>query len=137
MKINTLSHIALALLSLVLLSLLAVPAIAAEVAPDTSLDGTIYSVTMDPGDKAWDNEITFQDGMFHSVVCDEYGFSATPYASNAAGQSITFEARGASDTNGTSHWQGTVIGSKISGTLTWTQPDKDPTVHPFEGQLRD
>lgn len=137
MNNNTLSHTCLALVSLVLLALFASSAFAADANSGTTLDGATYSVTVGTGDSAWSDELVFSGGTLHSTACDDYGFSAESYSANASGQATSFESHGTSAEHGTSHWQGTVTGNSITGTLTWTQPGQDPAVYPFEGKIAD
>lgn len=133
---NTPSHTVRALVSLVLLSLLALPAFAAEANLSADLDGTTYSVTVGTGDSSWDDDLVFSGGTFRSTACDEYGFFAESYSAATVSQGISFESHGTSAEHGTSHWQGTLTGDTVTGTLTWTQPGQDPVVYPFEGSVK-
>lgn len=79
------------------------------------LDGKQFDTHLDG-----DNDIlTFQDGMFHSLSCDKWGFGLGEYSTTASGNSISFKATTTSEKHGIMVWKGTVIEAKIEGSYYW------------------
>jgi hypothetical protein len=73
---------------------------------------------LDPGEH---EEILFEKGVFHSVSCDAYGFSRSPYAARAVGDEVHFEAVTSSLTHGQIEWTGVVRGDQAEVTFVWTK----------------
>ena len=64
---------------------------AAQAAP---LDGKVFVADAGIKGKEADEKgdiITFKDGMFHSKICDQYGYGKAEYKATAQGDAITFE----------------------------------------------
>lgn len=85
------------------------------------LDGKVF--IGDAGEKGKpadekDDVITFQDGMFHSKVCDQWGYSKGAYRATAEGDVITFETETVSPKDGRLVWKGTVKGDSLEGVFT-------------------
>ena len=84
------------------------------------------------GDK---DELIFADGKFRSTGCDQYGFTAVPYATKKEGGSISFEAHSTSEKEGTIHWTGKVTGDDCEGTFVWSKPGQKDIEYWFKGAL--
>ena len=97
-----------------------------------SLDGSAFDVRMVGVDgKEQDKDhLTFAAGSFDSSSCRPFGFLRTAYTTTVDGDATKFEAVCASPEYGTNHWQGTIRGDRIEGTLKSGDPKGDtPTLH--------
>ncbi len=63
--------------------------------------------------------ITFKDGMFRSLDCEEWGFGPAPYTVTKEGESYRFSAVLPSRNRGTLEWQGTITGDSATATFRW------------------
>lgn len=84
-----------------------------------ALDGKSFEIEMIGADgKTQDKDrVTFQAGSFDSSSCRPFGFIRTGYTATADGDAMKFTAVAASAEYGLNHWQGTIHGDKIEGTL--------------------
>lgn len=102
------------------------------------LDGMTFAVMVDdPGaDEPTEDTLIFEDGMFRSVACDEYGFDWASYSTEAMAAGIVrFEATAESEEEGSNHWVGKVFENRIEGTFTWTKEGQDPIEYSFAGAV--
>jgi hypothetical protein len=92
------------------------PAVAQE-APGI-LDGKVFVGAIgDKGKEASDqDEIRFMNGRFHSVGCEEWGFSDAPYTARMDGDLVRFKAVTVSPQDGKIEWDGTVKGDTLEAT---------------------
>ena len=94
-----------------------VPPAAAQAA---QLDGKVFVADAGEKGKAADEKadvITFQNGKFHSSLCDQYGYNKGAYKSTAQGDAINFDAETTSEKDGRLVWKGSVKGDVIEGTF--------------------
>jgi hypothetical protein len=63
--------------------------------------------------------ITFENGQFRSLDCENWGFSAAPYSVTKEGGSYLFRALLRSPDRGTLEWQGTITDDKATATFHW------------------
>ena len=103
-----------------------------------SLDGKVFIVDFyDPGKAEPSKDtLSFTDGAFHSIDCDEYGFTAANYTASADGERVAFSASTTSDAEGRMDWKGTVTGDKIEGTVIWTKKGQDAINYHYSGVLQ-
>jgi len=86
--------------------------------------------------------LVFQDGKFHSVGCDEYGFGDAPYTTTVQGDTVMFVADTTSEKKGKMHWEGTVKGDRIEVTYVWVdrshwyKPNAKPLEKWGKGELK-
>ena len=87
------------------------------------LDGKVFVGDVgDRGNSADDkDEVSFKNGRFHSVGCDEWGFGDAPYSSKRDGDTIRFQAITVSPTDGKIEWEGVVKGDTLEATYVWTK----------------
>ena len=64
--------------------------------------------------------ITFKDGIFRSLDCENWGFDPAPYSIQQQGENIKFSATLVSPDLGTLKWTGTINGDTANGTFRWT-----------------
>ena len=108
------------------------------------LDGkTFMVVTGEMGKSAGGKDtLTFKDGNFRSLGCDQYGFGDGAYKSTVNGDSIQFEAVTTSPTKGKMTWKGTVKGDKIDVGYVWVdashwyKPNPKPLEKWAKGELK-
>jgi hypothetical protein len=86
-----------------------------------ALDGLRFEGTTGEIGKGDDHhdEITFEDGQFRSLDCENWGFGAAPYTVEKDGNSYHFSATLVSDNRGVLEWKGTVTGDTATGTFRW------------------
>jgi hypothetical protein len=99
---------------LIALLLIAIPLTLLAADP---LEGKIF-VTLLDGDN---DLLSFQNGMFHSSSCDEWGFGKGAYTTEETGDAISFRATTTSAKDGSMVWTGTVQGRSIKGSYLWTK----------------
>jgi len=108
------------------------------------LDGKTFVVeTGEKGKSGGDKDtLTFKDGNFHSVGCDQYGFGDGSYTAIVNGDSIRFEAVTTSPTKGKMTWKGTVQGDKIEVGYVWVdashwyKPNPKPLEKWAKGEMK-
>jgi hypothetical protein len=79
---------------------------------------------------------TFKAGKFHSMSCDPYGFTPSPYRIGKIGDKWTFASQCTSPKEGQMAWKGTIKGDAISGTAVWTKPGQSPIEYTFTGAAK-
>ena len=128
--------------SLVIAAAFVVPPAAAQAA---QLDGKVFVADAGEKGKAADEKadvITFQDGKFHSSLCDQYGYNKGAYKSTAQGDAINFEAETTSEKDGRLVWKGSVKGDVIEGTFIhyrkagFFNSNPAPIEHWFKGKAK-
>jgi len=68
-----------------------------------------------------DNEIIFENGTFHSISCDAYGFEANGYRAVRDGDKIHFQATIFSKDHGKMVFAGTVSDNQLKADFVWTK----------------
>ena len=63
--------------------------------------------------------ITFKDGVFRSLDCEEWGFGAAPYTVEKKGDALHFTSTLLSPKRGRLEWKGTIVGGKATATFRW------------------
>jgi hypothetical protein len=63
--------------------------------------------------------ITFDDGQFRSLDCENWGFGPAPYNVTKKGDSYQFRATLLSADRGKLEWNGTVTGDTAEATFRW------------------
>ena len=103
------------------------------------LDGKTFSGKVgDKGEKKGEaDSLVFENGKFHSTVCDQYGFKSGTYTEKANGNTTTFEADVASENGAKMHWTGTVNGSALHANATWTKKGDKSMEKWFDGKADD
>jgi len=64
-----------------------------------------------------ESNLSFEDGIFYSSACNEFGFDAAPYTLKRDGDALAFRAV-LRDQDGSEVWAGRIIGSDVEGTVT-------------------
>lgn len=64
--------------------------------------------------------ITFRNGMFRSLDCENWGFGAGRYAAEKKGDAYHFKSTLMSPSRGKLEWTGKVVGNKATATFRWT-----------------
>lgn len=72
----------------------------------------------DKGDHHSDT-ITFEDGKFRSLDCEDWGFSPAPYSVLKDGDKYIFSAVLRSANRGTLEWRGVITGDTATATFHW------------------
>ena len=111
MKISVIAILVIGLSALLVVSL------PMAVMAEGLLDDKAFTTLLDG-----DNDVlTFQDGMFHSSSCDDWGFGQGQYTTQQTDNGIAFQAKTNSEKHGTMVWTGTVQGDSIKGSYLWTK----------------
>jgi hypothetical protein len=86
-----------------------------------ALDGMKFEGVTGEQGKGEDHEdtITFEDGMFRSLDCEEWGFGPAPYTVEESGQEFHFSATLSSPERGRLEWRGTIRGDAAEATFHW------------------
>ena len=128
------NNLAKVLLYSVLITLFTLTTPFAVLAAD-ALEGKTFATLLD----GEDDVLTFQDGMFNSSSCEEWGYGPGKYTTTGSGDSLSFEATTTSEKHGGMVWTGTIQGDKIKGSYLWTKEGwfgtKTKTKN-FEGTLK-
>lgn len=121
-----------------MLAVTAAVVVAAAVFAATPLDGkTFTGDLLEKGkDKADADTFVFKDGKFRSVACDAYGFGDAPYTVSQDHGKTVFSAVTKNTKGDEMHWQGTVDGTSISGTVRMVSGGKDATSFTFKGSAK-
>jgi hypothetical protein len=85
------------------------------------------------GKKQDKDRLSFAAGSVDSSSCRPFGFLRAAYTTTADGDGLRFEAVAASAEYGLNHWQGTVRGDRIEGTLKSGESADTPVLR-FTGQ---
>jgi hypothetical protein len=95
-------------------------------AESNALDGRNFEgVFIQRGKTSGDADtIVFKDGRFHSVACDQYGYSDAPYKTAAMGDTTRFEAQTQSKKYGKLLWTGVVRDGKLDATAMMVREGK-------------
>jgi hypothetical protein len=100
------------------------------------LDGKVFEVQLvDGSGKKDQDQLVFDAASFESSACRPYGFKPAKYTGRAQGEDVTFESTAVAKDAGTNAWTGTVHGSSVRGTLTYTDPKGSATRYTYEGKL--
>jgi hypothetical protein len=66
-----------------------------------------------------EDTITFRDGQFRSLDCENWGFGPAPYSVKKEGDSYHFSATLLSPDRGRLEWKGTITGDTAKATFRW------------------
>ena len=66
-----------------------------------------------------EDTITFKDGQFRSLDCENWGFGPAPYSVKKEGDSYHFSATLLSTDRGRLEWKGTITGDTAQATFRW------------------
>ena len=67
-----------------------------------------------------EDTITFSNGMFRSLDCENWGFSAGPYTVEKKGEAYHFKSTLMSPDRGRLEWSGKIVGDRAVATFRWT-----------------
>ncbi len=107
----------------IVLLITAIATLAAD-APSTkhdALDGLRFQGQTGEQGKGDHHEdvITFKNGQFRSLDCENWGFGPAPYTITKEGDSYHFSATLRSEDRGTLSWQGTISGDTAEARFRW------------------
>lgn len=63
--------------------------------------------------------ITFKDGVFRSLDCENWGFGPAPYTVEERGGAYHFRSTLLSPKRGRLEWTGKIVGDKATATFRW------------------
>lgn len=66
-----------------------------------------------------EDTITFKDGQFRSLDCENWGFGPAPYTVRKDGESYHFSATLLSPDRGKLEWKGIITGDTAEATFRW------------------
>jgi hypothetical protein len=120
-----------------IVAVLAILAAGTALAEAGALDGKQFAGEIGEKGKAkGDPELfVFTAEVFDPVYCHQYGFHAAPYTTREEGDRVLFQSEAKSDEQGTMHWQGTLQGSALTGTVVWSKVGQPPVEYWFKGTL--
>jgi hypothetical protein len=86
-----------------------------------ALDGMQFKGVTGEQGKGKDHEdtISFKDGVFRSLDCEEWGFGPAPYTVEKSANSYHFSATLLSAERGKLEWRGTITGDTAEATFHW------------------
>ena len=106
-----------------------------------SLDGSTWPVKLTPdaaaakaGEKAFDDELAFNNGQVTMSACVKSGFAPSSYSASVAGTTWSFDTKQASADQGETNWTGIISGDSIKGTMIWTKKDGSTLHYDYEGK---
>jgi len=100
------------------------------------LDGKTFDVMLVQSDgKSGPDQLVFDTATFESSACRPYGFGLARYSASAHGDDVQFESTAKAKDGGSNAWKGTVHGSSVKGTLTYSGPKGETMSATFEGRL--
>ena len=102
---------------------------------DGSLDGKSFSITYKDKGETKEDVITFNEGEFFSIDCEQYGFSAAPYETKKRSSNIIFKSTLLSETEGKVQWSGIIDGDHVLGKFGWSKEGQKAIVYKFDGSL--
>lgn len=99
------------------------------------LSGMSFLIALVSGGKQEGTEIlSFQDGSVQSSECLKYGFAASPYQCQVAGDgTLVMSSMMSSEKEGRMDWKGIVRDQKVEGTVRWTKPGQADIDYTFRG----
>ncbi len=102
-----------------------------------ALDGRTYEVEVvgADGKPQEKDDLSFMGGSFDSSSCRPFGYIRTAYSTTKEGDAIRFQAIAASADYPMNHWEGTVHGDTIEGTLKSGDAADAPTLK-FTGKRK-
>ncbi len=102
------------------------------------LDGQTFlcQVTEAGKSDAEEESMEFRGGRFHSVGCDDYGFTTGAYMAVRSAETTAFQCETTSVKEGRIQWHGTVRGDSIEGAFTWSKAGQRPIEYAFKGTRR-
>lgn len=102
-----------------------------------ALDGHTYEVQVvgADGKPQEKDDLSFSGGSFDSSSCRPFGYIRTAYTTSKDGDAIRFQAVAASADYPMNHWEGTVRGDMIEGTLKSGDAADAPTLR-FTGKRK-
>lgn len=124
----------LSLLGALLSLLMATGGFAADPASHL-LDGITCQVQMAQDGKSRDKDsLVFANGTGSSPgIAKLYQFAPGHYTAARKGHEVTFAFAVTSAEHGKVEFTGVISGTTVTGTRTWSKPDKDPIVFTFTG----
>ena len=66
-----------------------------------------------------EDTITFNEGQFRSIDCENWGFGSAPYSVKKEGNSYHFSATLLSPDRGKLEWKGTITGDTAEASFRW------------------
>lgn len=100
-----------------------------------ALDGKTFAIVSKSSEGETKDSLTFKDGTFDSLDCQQWGFTAASYVATPEGAGHKFVVTTKSEKEGQMVWEGTVDGDKISGKTVWTKEGQAPIEYTFEGAV--
>ncbi len=134
---NNANHKALCLVALATL------AVAIGVRGSGPLDGSKWKVALIPtketeakGEKAFVDQLIFEDGKITSTACQKYGFTASAYSIDAKPALVNWKTEQTSTKQGMgkTQWSGSVQFNRIEGKMTWHKADGTDLGYTFSGE---
>lgn len=115
------SNRAITLGTALLISNIAVHAADAPISKKGLLDGLRFQGQTGEQGKGDHHEdvITFDNGRFRSLDCENWGFGPAPYTATKEGDAYHFSATLRSDDRGTLGWRGTIRGDSAEARFRW------------------
>jgi hypothetical protein len=107
------------------------------VAAAAPLDGQRFAIDLKEGEKSQGKDtIVFAAGKGDCLTAGtKYKYEKGTYTTTKTPQGMTVTFTMMSVEHGQLVVTGTVIGNAITGTRTWSKPDKKPLVHQFTGTI--
>ena len=100
-----------------------------------ALDGKTFDVTLVEPERSAPDQLVFDAATFESSACRPYGFKPASYTATVHGDDVQFESTAKTKEGGSNVWKGTVHGSIVKGTLTYSGPKGESSAATFEGKL--
>lgn len=102
-----------------------------------SLDGKSFSINYKDKGEVKKDEITFVDGEFFSINCEQHGFGPAPYETTQRDTTTIFKSTLESEEEGKGKvkWSAIIEGDHMLGKFIWSKEGHKAVVYKFDGSL--
>ena len=105
------------------------------------LDGTSWKIKVTPdkeaaenGEKEFDDELIFAEGMVTATACVSHGFKPSVYLVTENDEVMKWQTIQHSEVEGVANWTGQIKDGKLTGKLAWAKRDGTRTTYTFAGE---
>jgi hypothetical protein len=106
------------------------------VASTPTLDGRTFLIeSFNPdGSKSGEEYIYFKNSTIEGSECNKYGYDKPTYTCEKSGENTIFKATMKSEKEGSLAWNGSIIGSTMTGTSLWSKAGQNAITITYKGK---